>query len=67
MDIVKLTAPPDRSSALLMVARFFANLLALMAAICSIDIASLRDLIWSVIAPPLFLASSFSFIRCYKN
>ena len=59
-----LTAPAPRSSSVLMVALFLASLLALMAANFSIGMVSLRERIWSVMAPPSFLASSFFTKRC---
>ena len=60
-----LTADLSMSSSL-MVALFLANLFALIAAIFSTDIASLRER-FTVIAPPSFLAPSFSANRCYRN
>lgn len=52
--LTTLTPAPSRSS-VLMVPLFLASLFALMAAICSMDMASPRDQIWSVMAPPFVL------------
>ena len=50
IDHTPITPPPSMSSVLI-VPLFLASLFALIAAICSMDMASPKDQIWSVMAP----------------